>query len=106
MAGKKATKRTIELIDLNNESFHSNFVQTLATFKKPLVAHVNGLITGLGARILPLFDVVWANSDATFNVKGSDGSAAEIIEGTAVISVTDKIHYNAVSVLIQPSKME
>lgn len=68
----------------------------MATFKKPLVAYVNGLVNGLGARILPLFDVVWANDDATFNVKGGLGSG-EIVEGTAVISVTDKIHYNAVS---------
>lgn len=74
-----------------------NFVQTLATFKKPLVAYVNGLVNGLGARILPLFDVVWASDDATFNVNGGPGTG-EILEGTAIISVTDKIHYNAVSV--------
>lgn len=69
----------------------------MATFKKPLVAYVNGLVNGLGARILPLFDVVWASGDATFNVNGGPG-AGEILEGTAVISVTDKIHYNAVSI--------
>lgn len=76
---------------------HSNFVHTLAAFKKPLVAYVNGLVNGLGARILPLFDVVWASDDATFNVNGGTGSG-EILEGTAVISLTDKIHYNAVSI--------
>lgn len=63
----------------------------LAAFKKPLVAYVNGLVNGLGTRILPLFDIVWANDSATFN--GND-----IIEGTAVIAITEKIHYNAVSV--------
>lgn len=80
---------------------HSNFVQTLATFKKPLVAYVDGPINGLGARILPLFDVVWASDEATFNVGGGP-AAGEILEGTAVISVTDKIHYNAVSVRCVP----
>lgn len=72
----------------------------MASFKKPLVAYAKGLVNGLGARILTLFDVVWADSDASFNVKSPD--YGEIIEGTALISTTDKIDYNAVS-LTMPS---
>lgn len=76
-------------------SINSNFIQVLAAFKKPLVAYVKGLVNGLGARILPLFDVVWAESGATFSGKVEDYD--EIIEGTALLSATDKIDYNAVS---------
>lgn len=74
---------------------NSNFVQVLAAFKKPLVVYVKGLVNGLGARILPLFDVVWAESGASFSAKVQD--YGEIIEGTALLSATDKIDYNAVS---------
>lgn len=67
----------------------------MASFKKPLVACVKGEIGGLGARILPLFDVVYAHIDATFVAKNSE--LGDILEGTAIISATDKISYNAVS---------
>ncbi|KAK7877624.1 hypothetical protein WMY93_031636 [Mugilogobius chulae] len=40
------------------------FVHCLATFPKPLVAAVNGPAVGLGAAILALCDVVWANEKA------------------------------------------
>lgn len=78
-------------------SINSNFVQVLAAFKKPLVAYVKGVVNGLGARLLPLFDVVWAKSDATFSANSQD--YGEIIEGIALISSTDKIDYNAVSII-------
>lgn len=67
----------------------------LAAFKKPLVVLVKGLVYGLGARILPLFDVVLADNGATFCANSHDNG--EIIEGTALLSTTDKIDYNAVS---------
>ncbi|OBS58188.1 hypothetical protein A6R68_10682 [Neotoma lepida] len=35
-------------------------------FKKPIIAAVNGPAVGLGASILPLCDVVWANEKACF----------------------------------------
>uniref|UniRef100_A0A6I8NXJ3 Chromodomain Y like n=1 Tax=Ornithorhynchus anatinus TaxID=9258 RepID=A0A6I8NXJ3_ORNAN len=43
-----------------------NFVHTLIQFKKPIIAAVNGPAIGLGASILPLCDVVWANEKAWF----------------------------------------
>ncbi|KAB0372310.1 hypothetical protein FD755_016102 [Muntiacus reevesi] len=43
-----------------------NFVNTFIQFKKPIVVAVNGLAIGLGASILPLCDVVWANEKAWF----------------------------------------
>ncbi|XP_073348066.1 chromodomain Y-like protein [Pagrus major] len=42
------------------------FVNTFIQFKKPIVAAVNGPALGLGAAILPLCDVVWANEKAWF----------------------------------------
>ncbi|XP_077471458.1 chromodomain Y-like protein isoform X2 [Stigmatopora argus] len=42
------------------------FVNTFIQFRKPLVAAVNGPALGLGAAILPLCDVVWANEKAWF----------------------------------------
>ncbi|XP_022066943.1 chromodomain Y-like protein [Acanthochromis polyacanthus] len=42
------------------------FVNTFIQFRKPIVAAVNGPALGLGAAILPLCDVVWANEKAWF----------------------------------------
>uniref|UniRef100_A0A147APX0 Chromodomain Y like n=1 Tax=Fundulus heteroclitus TaxID=8078 RepID=A0A147APX0_FUNHE len=42
------------------------FVNTFIQFKKPIVAAVNGPALGLGAALLPLCDVVWANEKAWF----------------------------------------
>lgn len=76
--------------------FNSHFVTVLAAYKKPLVAYVKGIVNGFGVRILPLFDIVWAESGSSFTIKNQiDG---EIIEGTALITTTDKIDYNAVSI--------
>lgn len=43
-----------------------NFVNTFIQFKKPIIVAVNGPAIGLGASILPLCDVVWANEKAWF----------------------------------------
>lgn len=42
------------------------FVNTFIQFRKPIIAAVNGPALGLGAAILPLCDVVWANEKAWF----------------------------------------
>ncbi|XP_058510772.1 chromodomain Y-like protein [Solea solea] len=42
------------------------FVNTFIQFRKPIVAAVNGPALGLGASLLPLCDVVWANEKAWF----------------------------------------
>lgn len=43
-----------------------NFLQTLASFNKPLVAALSGDVLGLGVTILPLFEAVIASDNATF----------------------------------------
>ncbi|XP_060901532.1 chromodomain Y-like protein [Labrus mixtus] len=42
------------------------FINTFIQFRKPIVAAVNGPAIGLGAALLPLCDVVWANEKAWF----------------------------------------
>lgn len=42
------------------------FINTFIQFRKPIVAAVNGPALGLGAAILPLCDIVWANEKAWF----------------------------------------
>lgn len=42
------------------------FVNTFIQFKKPIIAAVNGPAIGLGASILPLCDIVWADEKAWF----------------------------------------
>lgn len=44
-----------------------NFLQTLATFNKPLVAAVHGDVLGLGVTILPLFEAVIVQDSSTFS---------------------------------------
>lgn len=41
-------------------------MNTFIQFKKPIVVAVNGPAVGLGASILPLCDVIWANEKAWF----------------------------------------
>ena len=43
-----------------------SFVNTFIQFTKPIIAAVNGPAIGLGASILPLCDLVWANEKAWF----------------------------------------
>ncbi|XP_041847478.1 chromodomain Y-like protein isoform X1 [Melanotaenia boesemani] len=42
------------------------FINTFIQFRKPIVVAVNGPALGLGAALLPLCDVVWANEKAWF----------------------------------------
>ncbi|KAL6076985.1 hypothetical protein STEG23_005135 [Scotinomys teguina] len=60
LAGDK--KRESTMMAESIESFGNTFIQ----FKKPIIAAVNGPAIGLGASILPLCDVVWANDKAWF----------------------------------------
>lgn len=51
---------------MTSDLFLRTFVNTFIQFRKPIVAAVNGPAHGLGAAILPLCDVVWANEKAWF----------------------------------------
>lgn len=57
-------------------------MNTFIQFKKPIIVAVNGPAIGLGASILPLCDVVWANEKAWFQTpyttfgQGPDGCSS------------------------------
>ncbi|KAF1383146.1 hypothetical protein PFLUV_G00128270 [Perca fluviatilis] len=51
---------------MNLTATYRTFVNSFIQFRKPIVAAVNGAALGLGAALLPLCDVVWANEKAWF----------------------------------------
>lgn len=61
VAGRKTAAQLVPICFCSR-----NFVNTFIQFKKPIVVAVNGPAIGLGASILPLCDVVWANEKAWF----------------------------------------
>lgn len=76
-------------------SVHSKFIEALASFPKTLLAAVHGHCVGIGVTILPLFDVVLANSTATFETPF--GRAGQIPEACSVLQLSRKVLQNAVS---------
>jgi chromodomain protein Y len=57
----------------------------LSNYPKLLVAAVNGVATGLGVTILPLFDIVYANDKAIFNTFFT--RLGQIPEGAASVTL-------------------
>lgn len=76
----------------------STFIQTISEFKKPLFTAVTGRVIGIGVSILPLFDVVYAREDASFEILSS--IIGQIPEGISVLSTTNKLSTNIVSTAI------
>lgn len=70
-------------------------IQSIAEFKKPLFAAVTGRVIGIGVSILPLFDVVFAHENSTFEIPSS--IIGQVPEGISVLANTSKISPNLVS---------
>ncbi|XP_044013251.1 myb-like protein X [Aphidius gifuensis] len=62
------------------------FIKSLATFNKPIVAGVQGTAAGLGVTMLPLFDLVIASDKASFSTPY--GKLGQIAEGAAVFTLS------------------
>lgn len=77
-------------------------MNTFIQFKKPIIVAVNGPAIGLGASILPLCDVVWANEKAWFQTpyttfgQSPDGCSTvmfpKIMGGASVSTFKKKNH--------------
>lgn len=67
----------------------------MAAFPKPIVAVVQGPSVGLGTTILPLCDLVVANSEATFHTPYA--RLGQVPEGAATLTLPALIGYAAVS---------
>ncbi|CAG5106510.1 Similar to CDYL2: Chromodomain Y-like protein 2 (Homo sapiens) [Cotesia congregata] len=63
-----------------------DFIKSLATFNKPIVAGVQGTAVGLGVTMLPLFDLVIASDKATFSTPY--GKLGQIAEGAAIFTLS------------------
>ncbi|XP_053980332.1 uncharacterized protein LOC128877226 isoform X1 [Hylaeus volcanicus] len=62
------------------------FIKSLASFNKPIVAGVQGAAVGLGVTMLPLFDLVIASDKATFSTPY--GKLGQIAEGAAIFTLS------------------
>jgi hypothetical protein len=61
------------------------FLKSLALFNKPLVAGVHGAAVGLGVKMLPFFDMVFASDKATFYTPYA--KLGQVPEGAAILTL-------------------
>lgn len=75
-----------------------NFLQTMATFNKPLVAAIHGDMVGLGVTMLPLFDVVIAQDSSTFQTPY--GILGHLPEAMKIFTSTKNLKPRAITDLL------
>lgn len=73
---------------------NSDFIHTLATFKKTLIAGVTGQAIGIGVTILPLFDLVFASESSTFETPY--GRIGQVPEACTAFSLSNKVNQTLV----------
>lgn len=66
----------------------------MATFKKTLIAGVNGTAVGIGVTILPLFDLVFASESSTFETPY--GRIGQVPEACTAFSLSNKVNQTLV----------
>ncbi|GAB0089626.1 hypothetical protein DMENIID0001_042020 [Sergentomyia squamirostris] len=72
-----------------------DFIESLATFPKPLVAGVHGSVGDLGVTVLPLFDVVLSSEAATFYTNYA--KIGQLPEANAVLNLSKRVSSKGVS---------
>nr|XP_019562557.2 flocculation protein FLO11 isoform X3 [Aedes albopictus] len=75
-----------------------NFLQSMATFSKPLVAAIHGDMVGLGVTMLPLFDVVIAQDSSTFQTPY--GILGHLPEAMKIFTSTKNLKPRAITDLL------
>uniref|UniRef100_A0A1B6E1H7 Uncharacterized protein n=1 Tax=Clastoptera arizonana TaxID=38151 RepID=A0A1B6E1H7_9HEMI len=79
-----------------------DYVKTLATFTKPIIAGVHGAAVGLGVTMLPWFDMVFASDKATFHTPYA--KLGQVPEGAATITLPTMLGNTATSELLLASR--
>jgi enoyl-CoA hydratase/carnithine racemase len=89
------TACSLEIFLTDSFRFSRNFLISLAAFPKLLVCGLKGLTSGICVTMLPLFDVVFAEPEASFSLPHANiGSNPE---GISVLQFSGKIKTSAVS---------
>lgn len=81
-------------ITINNFVFYRNFIYALASFKKPLIAGVNGKVCGIGVTMLSAFDLVYSSDSASFQTEFA--KIGQIPEGATILNLTQRINQSLV----------
>ncbi|RZF36043.1 hypothetical protein LSTR_LSTR005859 [Laodelphax striatellus] len=101
------------------------FVKSLATFNKPLIAGVHGAAVGLGVTMLPFFDMVFASDKATFHTPYArlgqvpEGAAtltlpqmlgnavtSELLFGCRKLTASEALHFGLVTRILWPDRFQ
>ncbi|XP_075226060.1 uncharacterized protein LOC142327096 [Lycorma delicatula] len=102
-----------------------NFIKSLATFNKPLIAGVHGAAVGLGVTMLPFFDMVFASDKATFHTPYArlgqipEGAAtltlpqmlgnavtSELLFGCRKLTASEALHFGLVTRILWPDRFQ
>lgn len=68
----------------------------MAAFPKIIVCGLKGMVSGIAVSMLPLFDVVIAESSTKFSL--AHGMIGSNVEGISILQASNKINANIVSV--------
>lgn len=79
-----------------------NFLQTLVTFNKPLVAAIHGDVLGLGVTMLPLFEAVIAQDTSTYSTPY--GIFGHLPEAMKLFTTSKNLKPKAITDLLYMSK--
>ena len=72
-----------------------NFLISLAAFPKTLVCGLQGHTSGIAVSMLPLFDLVFADSSASFSLPNA--KIGSNVEGISILRFSGKVKINSVS---------
>lgn len=96
LIGTTVDKRKLAAQDLSKSL--KNFIESLASFPKPLVASVSGSLKNLGVTILPLFDIVICSEKTSFETTYT--KIGQIPEGYCILSKFNLITHSSIKKML------